>query len=194
MKRISIKDAEKVCKFWHYTKTCATSSRFCVGAWENGLFVGVVVFANGAALNLGKSEGYKSSEVCELVRVALSGKQTFTSQIVSRALRFFKDLNPDIRVIYSFADQNQDHFGTIYQAMNWIYLGESKGSPKVIDINGNTIHNKTFSELKSGKEKYRKVKQKNKYKYIFALNRKDRKRILKLHKPYPKMRKADRAT
>lgn len=184
IKRISLNDAERVCRVWHYTKTCATGGRYCIGAWENKIFVGVIVFGHGACSNLGHSENFKSSEVCELVRVALSGKQKTTSQILSKAIKFFKKNNPNIRAIYSFADYNQDHVGTIYQATNWIYLGISKPSPTWIDINGKSLHNRTYDHKKH--KGYKKIMQKHKYKYIYATNKKDRKRLLKLHKPYPK--------
>ena len=57
---------------WHYSKTMPTHPIIKIGVWEDGEFVGCVLFSRGANNNLGRPYGLKITEVCELTRVALS--------------------------------------------------------------------------------------------------------------------------
>jgi hypothetical protein len=72
---ISIDSARKICRRWHYSKTVPQGGLQCFGVWENNSIVGCVVFGYGASSSIGKKEGFESKNVCELVRVAFSGKQ-----------------------------------------------------------------------------------------------------------------------
>ena len=51
---------------WHYSKSMPTPPVLKVGAWENGMFVGVVLFSRGANKNVGSFAGLTNLEVCEL--------------------------------------------------------------------------------------------------------------------------------
>lgn len=187
IKRINQKDSERICKVWHYTKTVPTGRNLFYGVWEKSNFVGVVIFGYGAGFRMGHSEGFEQKEVCELVRVALSGKQETTSKILAKCLKVFKVENPNIKAIYSYSDMNQDHYGTIYQATNWIYLGTVKSNPLYIDLQGNKVHGRHVKNKKDQiKRGLKKVKLKHKHKYIFPLTKKHKRILSKLHRPYPK--------
>lgn len=119
---------------WHYTGKLpmdghAKMVRF--GAWEDGRFVGAVVFTPGLAANLHSQFGLDRIEVAELARVALDEHATPTSSIVSAAVRLLRRANPGLRLLISFADPAAGHAGVLYQAMNWIYTGQSGGSAEV---------------------------------------------------------------
>ena len=86
---------------------------------------GVAAFFSegGANNNLAKAFGKNSGEVLELERVALNGKQEYTSQAVAMALKQLHKDDPLCQIVVSYSDHRQKHLGTIYQATNWIYLG-----------------------------------------------------------------------
>ena len=187
IKRISLKDAQRVCKVWHYSKTVTAGRTINYGVWQENNFVGTVIFGFGPCPTLGKSEGFKPNEICELVRVALSGKQIATSQVLAKCLKIFKKENPNIKAVYSYSDMNQDHYGTIYQATNWIYLGYKKSNHKWVNFKGEQIHNRSVKNQKVATARgLMKVPQKIKHKYVYPLTKKHKRILLKLHKPYPK--------
>lgn len=147
---------------------------------------------------------YQRGGVLELVRVALNGKQEYTSQAVSMALKQLKKDVPFCRLVVSYADCDQDHLGTIYQATNWIYEGLSKGDTYFI-IKGAKVHRRSINSKKvviDGKrvpcpETLEMVQRffdpdatvfrsTGKRKYLMPMDKKMRKQIEALAKPYPK--------
>lgn len=138
--------AEYAVTHWHYSKTMPPAT--CrLGVWEDGRFIGAVIFGNGANRNAGEKLGTNSGQIRELVRVALCpDHQTATSAIVAAAVRFFKKENPNIQALISYADTGQGHVGTIYQAMNWIYVGYSRPQTAVL-FKGKKIHKKRASRI-----------------------------------------------
>lgn len=184
--------AKFACENWHYSK-CLPSSlqkRFAIGIWEDGKFIGVVVFGHGANPNIGSPYGLTIYEVCELTRVALrQGHSTKVSRIIRIALKFLKQSNPGLRLVVSYADTGQGHHGGIYQAGNWLYEGISKGVSKFF-FNGKVWHSKalsaSFPSLKHSDPRVRKIPATDKYKYLMALDPEIAQRIDHLRKPYPK--------
>lgn len=112
------------------------------GVFEDDVFVGAVLISAGAASGIHKPFGLQNYEVRELVRVALDEHETPTSRIVAIALRQFKKEHPEVRCLVSFADTAQDHYGTLYQAMGWLYLGSK--AYHVIEVLGKREHPKTL--------------------------------------------------
>lgn len=115
-----------------------------IGVWEDGRFIGAVLFSRGANNDLGKPYGLTQIEVCELTRVALDKHKAPVSQIIAIAIKLLKRSNPGLRLIVSFADTQQGHHGGIYQAGNWIYTGKSKSSTEFI-INGVQKHARSLN-------------------------------------------------
>ena len=183
------------CKHFHYAKR-VPQAVYSYAIFNQGFFCGVIVFGYGANPQIAKPFNLWQGQVLELVRVALNGKQTCTSQALAMALKRLKKDNPQIKIIVSYADKDQDHKGIIYQATNWIYQGEfTKGAIKFY-IRGKEVHKKTlFDRCKTGKiEEIKKIykddieigRGKGKYRYIFCFDKKERKKYLKNALPYPK--------
>lgn len=175
---------------WHYSKSMPVGKVVKIGAWEDGRFIGVVLFAYGANNNIGKPFGLVQTSCCELVRVALNKHKVPVSQIVAQSLRMLKRANPGIRLIVSYADTQQGHHGGIYQAGNWIFTGTSDGATQYV-LNGRIVHSmqiQTF--IRAGKLKSRAgletVAAGDKHKYLMPLDDEMRARIMPLSKPYPK--------
>lgn len=193
-----IKAAKYACNHWHYSHSVPTPPQVFLGVWEDDIFVGCVIFSRGSNNNLGKPFGLKQIEICELTRVALSRRHTTKeSRILSICLKLIKRKEPLLRLIISFADANQSHSGVIYQASNWIYLGQAKGTKKHITKSGVVLHDRQVSKtgFKRQYGQVRKVPTLNevttldqlpKYRYAYPLDDAMRQQIEPLKQPYPK--------
>ena len=192
--------AKYACENWHYSKSVPVPPLVKIGAWEDGVFIGVAIFSRGANNNLLKPFGLLSVEGCELTRVALKNHKSTVTKILSLAIKFLKCNSPGLRLIVSFADPFQDHHGGIYQAGNWIYTGQQPSTIEYLAPDGKLWHGRMVS--KDGKIKvqgnYRKcwrtdqckpVDKPGKYRYLMPLDKKMRKQILPLAQPYPKRSK-----
>ena len=126
---------------WHYSKRMPLPPLVNVGVWEDGKFIGVVIFGRGAANNLGDSWGLEQTQVSELVRVALTKHKAPVSKIVAVAIRLFKKASPGIKLLLSFADPEEGHHGGIYQAMGWGFVGNS-ATTKQYFYEGRWQHNR----------------------------------------------------
>ena len=56
---------------WHYSKRMPLSKMVRFGVWEDGIFVGAILFSQGGSPFLGQRYGPSREEVCELTRVAV---------------------------------------------------------------------------------------------------------------------------
>lgn len=189
--------AKYAVEHWHYSRSLPTPPIVRIGVWEDGSFIGCVLFSRGANNNLGSPYGLKCTEICELTRVALSGHKTPVSKIVSVAIKLLRKHAQGLRLIISFADPNEGHVGTIYQAGGWLYCGRSKSTPKYQDRQGRIWHQRQVSKtgVKPQYGKLRKVAksddcivipQLDKYRYLLPLDEEMKQQTLPLSKPYPK--------
>lgn len=196
--------AKYAVEHWHYSKTMPKSKLVKVGAWENGDFIGCVIFGGGATPEIGKPYGLELIEVCELVRVALKEHITQTSRIVAIALKMLRKQSPKLRLCVSFADSAQGHHGGIYQAGGWIYVGSE--SYHCYRVNGELVHPRTLydrygvggqsipwlrSRIDPNAER---IHTAAKHKYLYPLDDAMRKQIEPLRKPYPKRPTAEAET
>lgn len=139
------KAALQACQRWHYSHRLPTGKLVVFGVWEDSQFVGVVVFSRGPGPQIGMPFGLEQNQICELTRIALKEHATPVTRIVSIALRLLRRRNPGLRVVISFADPEQGHHGGIYQAGNWVFIGESHPLVHYI-VGGVEIHNRTMME------------------------------------------------
>jgi hypothetical protein len=192
--------AKYACENWHYSAVIPVGKLVKVGAWEDGKFIGCVIFGRGANNNMLKPFGLNADEGCELVRVALKEHQTPVSKILSFAIRFLKKQSPELRLVVSYADADQNHHGGIYQATNWIYDGlKNANTMGAFIINGKKTHPKSVHS-KGIKQNINAVKKhldpnatifytKGKHRYLMPLDNIMRDKLLPLSKPYPKREK-----
>ncbi|SFS30679.1 Mom family adenine methylcarbamoylation protein [Lutibacter maritimus] len=195
IEKASGKAIKYACMKFHYAKA-VPQIRLGYSVFNDANeWCGVVLFSNGANPHIASEFGLVQGQVVELVRVALNGKQNATSQVLAATLRQITKDAPAVKIIVSYADRNQNHIGTIYQATNWYYLGEYANERGII-LNGKLTHRRSInkkygtSTLSVLKEKVDPnaeiVKGKAKIKYVFPLDKWQRKKIMKIAKPYPK--------
>jgi hypothetical protein len=189
--------AKYACVNWHYSKCLPVGKLVKIGAWENGKFIGCIIFGRGANKNMPKPYGLNQDECVELVRVAFTKHETPLSKIIMISIRFLKKSNPGIRLVVSYADIDSNHHGGIYQATNWIYEGLfGKDSVSAFIINGKKTHRKSIDSI-GVKQSIAEVRRcldpnavefrtKGKHKYLMPLDNEMTAKIALLHKPYPK--------
>jgi len=179
---------------WHYSKTLPVGKMARVGAWEDGRFVGVVIFAWGMNKDLGTPYRLKLGQCAELVRVALTKHRSQVSKILAIATRFLKKQSPGLRLLVSFADPSEGHHGGIYQANGWQYTGTSPQSFEWL-LNGKRLNRRAYTGQQFGGGKSSvagipkgsiKRKVQGKHRYLMPLDKEMKKQILPLAKPYPK--------
>lgn len=101
---------------------------------------------------------------------------------------------PGIRLIVSYADLNHRHLGKIYQASNWLFVGET-GNEAGIMLNGKLTHRQTINSKygtsnidwlrKRVDSSARRHEGKPKFKYLLPLDDEIAEHIKLLLKPYP---------
>ena len=180
------KAAKYAVEHWHYSQVVPAGKIAKFGVWEDGRFIGAVLYSWGANNNIGKPYGLKQVEVCELVRVALTAHASPVSQIVAVTLRMLKAQSPGLRLIVSYADPLQSHVGSIYQAMNWTYVGKSRAQRFTLRPDGTVMHKRTAHSLYGTIKGLAVSDVLWKHKYLYPLDRAMRKQIAPLAKPYPK--------
>lgn len=176
------------CKNFHYSKSVPTIQYAYNVYNNNNEWCGVIIYGGGANNNLAKSFDLKNGEVLELERVALNGKQEQTSKAVALSLKLLHKENPIVKMIVSYADHRQKHLGIIYQATNWIYLGQSTTSDFQYYYKDKWTHQRTIDSLKN-KDYLRKTLPKrqnsNKFKYIYCFDKDLKQKYEKIKKEYP---------
>src|SRR5215510_15006907 len=197
----SYKAAKYTVQHWHYSRSLPCSKTARLGVWEDEMFIGTIVFAWGANRHLAGEYQLKMTECAELCRVALARHSTPVSKILSIAVKMLKREMPGIRLIVSYADLNQGHLGKIYQASNWLFVGET-GHEAGIVLNGKLTHRRTINS-KYGTSTIewlhehvdscaRRVEGKSKLKYLLPLDGEIAERMKPLSKPYPSASQAKR--
>lgn len=175
---------------WHYSRRMPKSKLAKIGVWEDGGFIGAVVFGVGATPDLMTAYGLTAQQGCELLRIALREHRAPVSRIVSVAVGIVRRTYPGLRLIVSFADPREGHHGGIYQASNWLYLGTT-ASDRVYRLEGREVHPRAVSlMIKSGRLKGReglnRIKTPGKYRYAVPLDDEMRRKLAPLARPYPK--------
>jgi hypothetical protein len=192
-------DARYACRKWHYNSRFPKSKIESLGVWEDGTFIGTVIFGRGACSKMGSPFGLDQTEVCELLRIALvDGHKAFVSQILSLAIRKLKEHSPGIKLIVSFADSAEGHLGILYQASNFFYLGAR--SYHALRIHGEVRHPRAVHCIygsRAGAQSIRwlrkhvdpkaeRILTPPKHKYVKPLTKKMRKKLRPMALPYPK--------
>ena len=168
---------------WHYSQNAAPRAYdLPFAVFENDVFCGVVCYGRGATNDIGKPYGMKSGQAIELIRVALNGKQNKTSQAIGISLRLIRKYCPQVRLVVSFADPDQGHAGTIYQATNWLYMGRTIPADEYV-LNGKRMHGRTYRS-KGKPEAAVKVKGSSKLRYVYTWDKQLKKELKKKSLPY----------
>lgn len=107
----------------HYAKRWPSIS-YAYGLFTNERLCGIVSYGTppSSSLRRGIAGDKYKNDVLELNRLCLKhNRKNEASMLVGRSIK----LLPKNKIIVSFADTGQNHFGYVYQATNFIYTGLS---------------------------------------------------------------------
>ena len=170
MKVVSIKKEETYewLLYKHYAKRIAPIS-YAFGLFNKSELVGVITF--GCPPNKEYNDGkciFKKLKIktLELNRLVVNDglKKNTLSYFVSQSL---KKLKKPLCIV-SYADPNQNHYGYIYQATNWIYTGKSSPKHKYYFEDGTTFDIRRGINNKGKVVKTEKLKRTHRYLYFLA--------------------------
>jgi len=182
---------------WHYSRQMPVGKLVTFGAWEHSKFIGAVIYGRGASPALGAAFGLDQTEVCELVRVALTKHEAPVTQIVARSLKLLRQTNCGLRLVISFADPHEGHHGGIYQAGGWVYNGDSPSAVEHL-YKGKWHHSRNLrptgwgtlpevARLSDAEKRALPTRRKpGKHRYLYPLDKAMRRRIAPLALPYPR--------
>lgn len=192
---VDVDAARYACEHWHYSRSLPGAKLVKIGAWEDGAFIGVVIYSCGATPKIGDPFGMDQTRVCELTRIAMRAHATPVSRMIAISLRMLRKHSPDMRVVVSFADMEQDHHGGVYQAAGWTYLGQT-GEQRYFRVRGRTMHPKSVHSMgwRQSVPWLRAfvdpaadvVMVSGKHKYAVGLDDEARALLASMSKPYPK--------
>ena len=185
----------------HYSKTCPQNIGLALGFYFQDILTTCIIYGIPVGRSLAQSiwEGGTHRECWELVRLFSHDNciKNTESYCIGQSFKYIKQNFPTIKVLVSYSDSKHSHFGYVYQATNWMYIGEG-GDKQEFYLFGNQMHTRT-ANAKFGhanvsvlKEKFgqnfTQCKAPPKYKYVYILR--DKKEIMKKRKfeifPYPK--------
>jgi hypothetical protein len=189
----SNKAVKYACLNFHYAKAIPNVGLAYNVFNKNNEWCGVICYGIGATNNIAEPYNLKQGEVIELVRMALNGKQDSTTKAMAISLKLIKKNAPNVKLVVSYADSEQGHYGIIYQATNWFYTGFSVDTNLI--INGERKHRRTLGskygtcsaiELRKKGLNVEVLKTKPKWKYIYPVDKSLIPLCTSLSKPYPK--------
>ena len=192
IKRIDCNTAKRYIQENHYSHGSHNGPSPCYALYDGNNMIGCLMFATPCSEAVRASvfgEDYKDS-VTELHRLHIldcTPKNT-ESWFISRCLKLLKKDKPQIKAVLSFSDTTQGHNGTIYKATNAYRVGHTAGALFYIDEDGRLRHprqnginiTKKMAEDRGWKPSKR--GQKNRYLWILAHNKTERKHLKKLCK------------
>ena len=181
----SYKAVQYACLNYHYAKAVPTYS-IGYSVFENDKWCGIVLFGGGASVNMPTKFNLRNGQYLELNRMALNGKQSSTSKVLSIAIKLIKKECPTVRMLFSYADKGQEHKGIIYQATNWFYIENIESSGTEYLLNGIWKHDRGRYNWGVDFKKLPKRKKAGKHKYIYPLDKTLIPLCKSLSKPYPK--------
>jgi len=106
----------------HYARRLCPIS-YAFGAFDGDNLIGVCTYGTplSSTLRNGICGEEWADKVLELNRLCCESRKNLASYIVSKSI----NLLPKPKIVVSYADSGQGHFGIVYQASNFIYTGLS---------------------------------------------------------------------
>lgn len=193
--------ARYACMNFHYARA-VPAVKYVYNVWNDDEWCGVIIYSSGANPQIAMPYNKWQGQVLELVRVALNGKQGHgnTSKALGMSLKALHREAPWIDLIVSYADLDQGHAGTLYQATNWVYTGiKNKDKLDKYIVFGKKMHTKSMAQ-KGWKLSLLWLRENvdptaeewisaGKHKYLYPMTKQMRKRISILQEDYPKKSK-----
>ena len=193
---ISREDSKKLIVRNHYSHSFPGGSKMSFGVILNRRLLGAMVFGVGPYLGYKLVEGASPNDVVTLTRLWLSDElpKNSESKVLGIALRSLRQ-DTSLKFVIAYSDPMFGHFGTIYQATNWLYTGLSSATP-LYDIGDGRLHHSrslahqlgshSIHYLMSQGINAKIIPQQAKHRYIYFLDESWRSRLSMPVLIYPK--------
>jgi hypothetical protein len=138
VRRVKVKEIRRAVVLGHYSGVMPDACQEAFGAFlPNGGLIAAAAYGpggNSATFNA-VIPGCNSKTARELIRVWAhpNAPKNTVSHVVGRTLKM---LPKEVCLVVTFADSGQNHKGTIYQALNFRYLGKSQQGTRYVDKGG----------------------------------------------------------
>ena len=188
--------AKRVIEKEHYLHSMPGGTQLCLGTLVEDRLLGVLTFGVGPTNAHRLVDGAARTDCVTLTRLWLSDElpKNSESRVLGIALRSLQKAT-SFKFVATYADPGAAHIGTIYQATNWIYIGESQSAP-LIDLgdgvgrNSRTVAHRfgthSLKHFRKHGMTVKKIPQAAKHRYVYFLDRSWRDRLNPEQLPYPK--------
>ena len=124
----------------HYLHSLPGGTKLSLGIFLNARLLGALTLGVGPYLGYKIINGAYPDDVVTLTRLWLSDElpRNSESKVLVMALRSLKR-DTSLKFVLAYSDPSAGHFGTIYQASNWLYTGLSSATP-LYDIGDGILH------------------------------------------------------
>lgn len=132
-------EAKTFIEKWHYSKRMPTGKNICYGLFHNSELYAVIVY--GIGVNPYQAKFLKVEKVLEIKRMCRSepSKNYPLSRFIALTTKFVTKENPT-QAIVAFADPEQGHEGTVYNASGFARHGTTNAEWHLIDESGVKRH------------------------------------------------------
>ena len=180
----------------HYLHSLPGGTCLAFGTFVCNRLLGALIWGVGPTNAHRLVEGATPDDCLTLTRLWLSDElprnsESRTLGVAVRALR----RHTSVKFVVSYADPSQGHIGTIYQASNWLYTGQSQATPLYDIGDGIARHSRSLSHAYGSHSikhfarygvEVKKVPQAAKHRYVYFLDPSFRHRLNVPVLPYPK--------
>lgn len=146
---IDYKTAKFLVEKYHYAHR-VPSIVFSVGLFVDNILAGCVTYGIPPVPNVqricGEENRRKTLELNRLFIFDWCGKNS-ESYLISKSFWWLEKEKNQYKILVSYADNKEGHFGYVYQATNWIYTGKSPAMNVGYVINGHEYHNKALVNM-----------------------------------------------
>lgn len=174
----------------HYSHKIPQAIKYRFGLYYGGLLKGIAIFSVPANMytvtSIFKNETQHIGVELSRLFTYDDTPRNFESYCLAKCFDYIK-VNSNYDVIVSYADPNFNHAGYLYQALNGCYLGQTAPEIRYL-LNEQLLTRRSLGRKQGDTEKEhadriifqgaKKVKMQGKYKYIFFVCNKKRKKEL----------------
>ena len=188
--------AKKVLTENHYLRSIPGGTQIPLGAFIEGRLLGVLTFGVGPTNAYRLVDSAARTDCVTLTRLWLSDElpKNSESRVIGIALRSLAKATT-LKFVLTYADPSAKHMGTIYQASNWIYIGESQpmslldfgdGVPRNARTVGHRFGSHSVKYFRKHGMSVTRIPQVPKHRYIYFLDKTWQDRLKPEQLPYPK--------
>ncbi len=128
LQTISLREAKDFCRRWHYSDIFPPHCMVCLGYYDKVGLAGVSIWGWGVRPRHTIRRLFPSldtGDYWELCRLCLRDElpRNSESRFLSRCVRWFRQRQPERKLLFTWADGIRGKPGYVYQASGWLYGG-----------------------------------------------------------------------